>query len=353
MLTQPIPTYTAERRGENTRLLVFQKAGLQHLQVADLSDLLNTGDVLVVNRSATLPASYRAKILPHGPGFEVRLAAFQGPSPAQPLYWQAIALGAGSWRQSTESRGLAPLLKAGDFLQLGSDLFAHVLAVEHQRLLTLRLESRDLIPALYRSGEPIQYAYHAEPLNTWDQQTLFSGAPLSVEPPSASFAMTAALLHNLQQKGVKVVSLLHSAGISSTGDPEVDRLLPLPEWFDIPEETAQTIRIARQEGQRVVALGTTVMRALESAATAQGGLASGVGLSRLQIRPGYRFQAVNSLITGMHEPESSHMRILESLCDLAFIQKGYREAQALGYRDHEYGDLSWVDCGCSPGAVLA
>lgn len=352
MLTQSIPTYTADRQGENTRLLVFQTDRIQHRQVADLTELLNAGDVLVVNRSATLPASYRAT-LSNGQAFELRLAAFQGPSPDQPLYWQAIALGAGSWRQSTESRGLAPGLKGGDFLQLGEDLFAHVLAVEHQRLLTLRLESRNLLPALYRSGQPIQYAYHAETLNLWDQQTLFSGPPLSVEPPSASFAMTAALLQKLRQRGVKVVSLLHSAGISSTGDAVIDRHLPFAEWYDIPADTVQAIQEAQSQGKRVLALGTTVMRALESAVDAQGHLVSGSGLSRLHIRPGHRFQVVNSLITGMHEPESSHMRILKSLCALDFIQTGYREAQDLGYRDHEYGDLSWVDCGCSQTAVLA
>lgn len=347
------PHYTAERHGENTRLLVFQDASIQHHHMADLVELLDPQDVLVVNRSATLPASFQARLTRTKEAFELRLAAFQGPSPHQPLYWQAIALGAGSWRDTTEARGPAPAFQAGDYLQLGEDLFAHVLQVEHQRLLRLRLESKNLWAALYRQGQPIQYAYHAQPLEIWDQQTLFSGPPLSVEPPSASFAMTAQLWQRLKQRGVKVVSLLHSAGLSSTGDAEVDKLLPLAEWYHIPPETVTAIAQAKQKHQRVVALGTTVMRALESAVDPQGRLVSGEGLSRLHIRPGHPFQVVNSLITGMHEPGSSHMYILKSLCALDLIQKGYQEAQQQGYRDHEYGDLSWVDCGCSHGPVLA
>lgn len=346
---------TAERLYDNTRLLVFQSGHqILHQYMKDFDQAFRPGDVLVVNRSATLPASFRGYVqysvedaVAHRQvPLEIRLAAFQGPSPSLPLYWQAISFGAGDWRQPTEQRGKAPILAAGDLLSFGPDLRAHVLQVEHKRLLTLRFDSKDLLPALYAHGRPIQYAYHDRPLNVWDQQTLFSGPPISVEPPSASFAMSAALWQRLQARGVKVVSLLHSAGLSSTGSPELDAKLPLAEWYDIPTDTVAHIFKAREQGNRVVAMGTTVMRALESAAQGVDGLSAGPGLSRLKVMPGYRFQVVNALVTGMHDPESSHMHILKTLCPLALIQQGYKEAGERGYRAHEYGDLSLVNCGC-------
>lgn len=347
--------HQAERHYGKTRLLVFdqpaaEQGRVHHQSMNDLDQWLNTGDVLVVNRSATLPSAFQVQVLSRALQFELRLAAFQGPSPAQPLYWQAVSFGAGSWREATEARGPAPLLYVGDELYFGPELSAQVLAVEHGRVLTLRFESENLLAALYRYGKPIQYAYHEAPLEIWDQQTLISGPPISVEPPSASFALTADLLLRLVHKGVRVVSLLHSAGLSSTGEAALDALLPLNEWYHLPEDTVQAIHTARQTGGRVMALGTTVMRALESAAqkpSARGGLQAGEGLSRLQIRPGYRFQVVDRLVTGMHEPDSSHMHILKTLCPLSLIQQGYQKAAASGYRGHEYGDLSLLACDCA------
>ena len=182
-------------------------------------------------------------------------------------------------------------------------------------------------------------------MEIWDQQTLFSGPPISAEPPSASFQFTWNLVFELQKKGVRLAHLLHSAGISSTGDPQLDRLLPLPEWYEIPEETVNLVQEAKENGNRVVALGTTVLRALESAAT-EGQLNPGKGMAAMKITPGYRFQWVDALITGMHEPGSSHMKILDSLCSLSLIEQGYSEAISKGYRGHEYGDVSLLNCGC-------
>lgn len=359
--TNPIATLqavtTAERLYDKTRLLVFQgPQEIHHRYMADFAASFQAGDVLVVNRSATLPASFWGQVQDAHSGqtvpLEIRLAAFQGPEPSQPLYWQAIAFGAGDWRQPTELRGKPPVLVAGDVITFGDDLSAHILQVENERLLTLRFDSENLLPALYAHGQPIQYAYHTQPLEVWDQQTLFSGPPISVEPPSASFSLSGALLKRLQARGVRLVSLLHSAGLSSTGDAALDARLPLAEWYDIPADTVRHILNARAQGRRVMALGTTVMRALESAAQRGEGFAmpesraSLTGLSRLKVRPGYRFQVVNALVTGMHEPESSHMHILKTLCPLALIQQGYQEAADLGYRGHEYGDLSLVNCGC-------
>lgn len=357
---------TSQRFFENTKLLLFTKpapvglgltgqglseeptevARIEHGSLADLTAHLKAGDLLVVNRSATLPSSFRGSIARTGAEVEIRLAAFQGPSPQDLSRWQAISFGAGDWRMPTEERGPAPVLQAGDRIEFGPQLYAVVERVEHKRVLNLRFacpETQALLPLLYQAGSPIQYAYHEAPLEIWDQQTIFAGPPISVEPPSAGFAFTWELLFALRAKGVKILPLLHSAGLSSTGDAALDALLPLQEWYEIPAETVEAIQAARAQRQRVVALGTTVLRALESAA--QGGqLQSGEGLSELKIRPGYRFRVVNALLTGMHEQGSSHMRILDALFPLPVIEQGYREAEERGYRGHEYGDLSFLDC---------
>lgn len=137
--------------------------------------------------------------------------------------------------------------------------------------------------------------------------------------------------------------MLHSAGISSTGDSHLDRWLPLPEWYEIPQETCTLIQETQWNHRRVVALGTTVLRALESATT-KGQLVPGRGLAKVKIVPGYQCQWADALITGMHEPGSSHMQILDSFCPMELIQQGYAEAVSLGYRGHEYGDLSFLNC---------
>lgn len=336
---------TAHRTLEDTRLLVFPaRDQIAHSTVGQLEAYLQAGDVLVVNRSATLPGSFRGHIIGRQAPLEIRLAAFQGPDPAHLQHWRAVAFGSGDWQQPTETRGPAPKIQAGDRLWLGDTLQAHVQEVEHQRLLDIVFKSPDLLPSLYRYGRPIQYSYHQTPLAVWDQQTIFAGPPISAEPPSAGFPFTWALIERLRQKGVKIATLLHSAGLSSTGDPSLDQQLPLAEWFEIPPDTVAQIKTAQQEGQRIVALGTTVLRALESSQQ-EGGLKAGSGMATLKVVPGYRFQVVNALITGMHEPESSHMRILDALCPMSLIKNGYQEAENQGYRGHEYGDLSLLSCG--------
>lgn len=336
--------HSAERLFENTRLLVFSgQDQISHRRVAEIGSFLQTGDVLVINRSATLPSSFRGRVQRTQAEIEIRLAAFQGPDPTDLSSWQAISFGSGDWQIPTEDRGPAPELRAGDQILIAENLQAEVLEVQQKRIIRLRFISPDLMSALYQHGQAIQYAYHHQPLQIWDQQTIFSGPPISVEPPSAGFAFSWELMFKLRAKGVQIVTLLHSAGLSSTGDPLLDQALPLNEWYEIPTETVSAIQTAKASGHRVVALGTTVLRALESAASS-GHLQAGQGISSLKIKPGYRFRVINALVTGMHEPGSSHMRILDALYPMSLIERGYAEAAQLGYRGHEYGDLSLLDC---------
>lgn len=351
------PAKNSKRHFEQTKLLELRPGVIAHRTVADLPNLLELGSLLVANRSATLPSSFHGLVARTNEPVEIRLAAYQGPSgfAACPSSsdkvtcslvdlkrWKAFSFGAGDWRQRTEERGQPPQLRRNDVVIFGPQLSLRILDVEWNRLLTVEFESSDLVRELYRWGRPIQYSYLEKPLEVWDQQTIFSGPPISVEAPSAAFPINWQMLVRLQSRGIQVVSLLHGAGISSSGDPKLDRLLPLREWFQIPSETATEIDRAQQAGRAIIALGTSALRALESAA--QGGsLVAGSGLTDLKISGQRKTRIATGLITGLHDLGTSHRKILGSFCPIETIARGYAEAEERGYHDHEYGDVSLLN----------
>lgn len=338
------PAMTSQRFGNKTRLLTMtSNHQIQHQYVKNFIDHLNPGDLLVVNRSATLPSSFRGHLKRTGEFVEIRLAAFQGPTHHHLENWLAFSFGKGDWTQPTEQREPPPSLAPGDQVIFGPGLALEVICVKYDRLLEIRFISSSLEQNLYRYGKPIQYSYHKSDLEVWDQQTLFSGPPISVEPPSASFPLTWDLVLALRKKEVVVADLLHSAGISSTGSAELDQLLPLTEWYKIPMQTALEFQKAKQNNRKIVAMGTTVLRAMESAWDGVT-LKAGSGLTQLKMTPGYQLHTANALVTGMHEVGTSHMLILDCLCPIEQIRLAYSEAEYLGYRGHEYGDLSYLHC---------
>lgn len=339
------PAQTSRRALTDTKLMILpvplsNDQRIEHTTVAHFPDHLQRGDLLIVNRSATLPSSFLGILQRTGETLELRLAAFQGPSLHSLRDWLAFSFGQGDWRMPTEERGTPPKLNIGDRIYFGVDLVAEVLEIHNPRQLKIQFHSRNLEHALYTYGRPIQYSYLQEPLHVWDQQTIFSGPPISVEPPSAGFAFTWELMLRLKAKGVELASLVHGAGLSSTGSAKLDRNLPLREWFEIPQDTVDKIRVAEQSGHRVIALGTTVLRALESASLNK--LAAGAGQTSLKIGPEFKAKTVTDLITGMHEVGTSHMDIVGSFSNAETIRQGYLEAVDRGYRCHEYGDLSWL-----------
>jgi S-adenosylmethionine:tRNA ribosyltransferase-isomerase len=305
-------------------------------RVGDLPSLLAGGDLLVVNDSATLPASLRGR-LGDAP-IELRLAGRRPDG-----RWTAVLFGAGDWRTRTEDRPAPPAAAVGDRLVLGPELVAVVDEVSaiSPRLVTARFDLTDdaLWPALYRHGRPVQYAYAAAPLELWHTQTAYAARPWSVEAPSAGRPLGPGLLAALARRGVARAALTHAAGLSSTGDPALDRALPLPERYDVPAATVAALAAARARGGRVVAVGTTVVRALEGAARAGGGrLGAGEGVTDLRIGAGFVPAIVDGILTGMHEPEASHFSLLEAFAPRAQLAEAHAHAEAEGYLAHEFGD---------------
>ncbi len=302
---------------------------------AALPALLRERDLLVLNDAATLPASLRGHTA-SGVPLEVRLAG-EHPDGA----WAAVLFGAGDWRQRTEDRPAPPVLDEGAVLAFGPGLVGRVRAVSpvSPRLIDLRFDQggAGLWTALYRLGTPIQYSYLQGPLDLWSVQTPHATRPWAVELPSAGRPLTAHLVGALRFAGVRLATVTHAAGLSSTGDPALDALLPLPERYDIPAETVAAVDTAQRSGGRVVAVGTTVVRALEGAA-ARGALSAGSGVTALRLQAASERRVVTGLLTGIHAPGESHYHLLQAFAPEVFLRGALDHAAQAGYLGHEFGD---------------
>jgi S-adenosylmethionine:tRNA ribosyltransferase-isomerase len=340
-----------------TRLLHLDPARgvYRDARLAELATLLRPGDLVVLNDAATLPASlvgWSAK----GP-LELRLAGPPGGEGSDP--WPAVLFGAGSWRERTEDRRPPPRLDPGDRIELetkdsraGRGLAAEVVGVSplSPRLVELRFdrEGEELWSALFRVGRPVQYSYLSGPLPLWHVQTPFAARPLAVEMPSAGRALRVPLLRALAARGVALRAVTHAAGLSSTGDPTLDAALPLPELSLVPEATVAAVERTRAAGGRVVAVGTTVVRALEGA-WREGSLRAGAATIDLRIGPGFAPRAASGLLTGLHEPGESHFALLQAFAPRPLLEAALAHAARSGYLGHEFGDLSLILPGHRPG----
>lgn len=333
------------------RLLAVDAAAqeVEELRLAELPRLLDPGDLLVVNDAATLPAALFGSA--RGEPLEVRLLSERDDGA-----WDAVLLGAGDWRTRTEERPPPPPLRAGDHVDLSARISARVEALSalSPRLVALRFDlARDaLFVALYAAGRPVQYAHLRAPLELRDVQTPFATRPWAVEMPSAGRPLTWELVARLRRRGVSVAALTHAAGLSATGDAVLDAALPLPERFEIPPATVEAIDAARASGARVVGVGTTVVRALEgSAAGHRGRVAAGRGTTDLRLAPGTPRRVVDAILTGIHEPGTSHHALLGAFAPAPLLARAVEMAEARGFLGHEFGDSMLVAGAPAGGAV--
>ncbi len=311
--------------------------------VGDLVDLPRSGDLLVVNDAATLPGSLHGATAAREP-IEARLFAHERGG------FRALVFGAGDWRTTTELRPAAPPLQPGDVLSFGEDgdtleaTVGDVDAPSHgrrARVVSLRFHDAGdrLWRALYRLGRPVQYSYARAPLPLFHVQTAYASRPWAAEMPSAGRPLGWSLLLGLRARGVALARVTHAAGLSSTGDAALDATLPWPERYDVPKETVEAVRATRRSGGRVIAVGTSVVRALEGAAAENGGeLAAGEGTTNLVIGPGFVPRVVRGLFTGLHEATASHFALLQAFADLPLLARAYAHAVRKGYEGHEFGD---------------
>lgn len=337
---------TPAQRPPRAKLLVANRDGrVRHLPRAELIDVFEVGDLVIANDAATLPASLKGVHLQSGGEIEVRLAAHDSRAPNRARCFTAVLFGSGDFRMRTEDRPLPPAVFAGDQLIFGT-LTATVTRLLHSpRLVELRFEGRpgQFWEGIARSGRPVQYAHVAAPLAVWDTWTAVAGPPVAFEPPSAGFALDWNLLAQMKRRGIQFATLTHAAGLSSTGDPQLDALLPFDEPYRIPAATARAIGKARATRGRIIAIGTTVVRALEHAANPDGEVPAGEGIATQRITAQTRLRVVDAILSGTHEPGASHYDLLRAFAPEPLLQRIDKELNAHDYRTHEFGDSVFLE----------
>ena len=329
----------AEARGlrrDGVRLMVshYGSDRVEHTHFRHIGDSLRAGDVLVLNTSKTLPAALLA-YGEDGAPVELRLSTRL---PAQ-LWIVEPRIPDGD-----TSRPFAPV-HAGERLSLpdGASVTLHTpyrpaeqTPVDgRSRLWIASLDLPEPLEAyLARRGFPIRYSYvpGAWPLSAY--QTVYAHEPGSAEMPSAGRPFTLGLLRGLERKGVEIARLVLHTGVSSQEAHEP----PYEEWYRVPLATAKAVNSARWDGQRVIAVGTTVVRALETVTDEEGVAHPGEGWTRLVVTPQRGIRAVDGLLTGLHEPRASHLAMLEALAGREHLRLTYAEALAHRYLWHEFGD---------------
>ncbi|HEY8459082.1 MAG TPA: S-adenosylmethionine:tRNA ribosyltransferase-isomerase [Blastocatellia bacterium] len=299
-----------------------------------IRDYLLPGDLFVANDAATLPASLFGRDARNNQ-VEIRLAAR-----LDDRVWQAAVFGAGDWRTPTENRPSPPRFAEGEEILIAADFRAKVRGEDalSERLLNLEfdLSGEELWRNLYRYGNPVQYSHMHGELKLWSAQNVYSSRPWAAEMPSAGHALSWRLLLKLIRKGVRIAPLTHGAGLSSTGDEKIDRAPPLAERFEIPASTMEEVRRTKAGGGRVIAAGTSVVRALESAGQ---GLS---GFTTLKLGPGYKRKIVDGLLTGAHDASESHYQLMLAFVPENVLAQVSRHFEREGYLTHEFGDLCLI-----------
>lgn len=322
-----------------TRLLHVEGNATHDTTVPELPVLLEAGDLLVLNDAATLPASLMGRVERSSAPIEARLATVGRTEEDFPERAWVVLFGEGDWRADTDARPPPPPVRPGEILAFG-DLRAEVVAPSSlsPRLVEIRFDRTGdaLAGALYAHGAPVQYRHLQAPLRLTEVQTPFATRPWAMEMPSTGRPLSWPVVDTLEHAGVEHAFVTHAAGLSATGDAHLDARLPLPERYLVPDATVQRIEATRRRGGRVIAAGTTVVRALESAR------APGFGVATLRIDRHHRLRVVDGILTGVHSPGESHFALLEAFAAPRVLARAHRTAVELGYLAHELGDLMLV-----------
>ena len=330
-----IAARTPVQRPRDARLLVIDdRRTIAYAARADLADFLEAGDLVIANDAATLPASLHGVHSSTGAAIEVRLAG-RSSLAHEDLRFSAVVFGSGNWRIRTEDRPSPPPLVPGDRLELAPLVATVEATLGHPRLVAVQFEgAADAVwEGVARHGRPIQYAYLDRALALWDVWTPFAALPVAFEPPSAGFALDWQFLGTLRRRHIDFATITLAAGISSTGDAVLDARLPLDEAYRISAATAAAIRRAKVRAGRIVAVGTTVVRALEHSLGQ-----AGEGVADQLIGARTRLRVVDAVLSGTHEPSESHYQLLRAFQRDDVLARADIALEAAKYRTHEFGD---------------
>ena len=334
------------QRDSRAKLLVLDEhARIIHAPRSALVDFLRSGDLVVANDAATLPASLVGIHERSGQPIEARLAGCRALTADGDQEFTAIMFGAGDFRTRTEDRPTPHELSQGDILVLGPARAIIRRMLDHPRLVVLRFEGSQasIWEGIARHGRPIQYAHVQTPLALWDVWTPIAGSLLAFEPPSAGFVLDWTTIASIRARGAAFATITHAAGLSSTGDVDLDRRLPFDEPYRISVTAAREINRTKRRGGRIVAIGTTVVRAVEHAASRDGIVHAGNGIATQRIGATTQLRVVDAIVSGTHEPGTSHYELLRAFADDATLRRASGELDAHNYRTHEFGDSVLIE----------
>lgn len=335
------PPEARGHRRDEVRLLVAQRTGVTHTTFRALPDQLSPGDLVVINTSATLPAAIEGVRRDHldVPGTDrPAVVHVAGPHPDEDGTW-VVELrrtdGAGPLRDARE--GEMVLLAGGVTLRLLAG-YPDRWTSTGSRLWQVAVEGlgRDatLDRFLHAHGRPITYDYLDARWPLASYQPVYATEPGGAEMASAGRPFSPRLITDLVARGVAVAPIVLHAGVSSLEEGEP----PPPERYTVPAPTARLVDLTRRNDSRVVAVGTTVVRALESVAAPDGRVRPGAGWTDLVLGPQRPARVVNGIITGWHAPDASHLHLLDAVAGPKLVQRAYDAALAADYLWHEFGD---------------
>jgi len=322
------PEVRGSGRGDVALLVARRSDGsVSAVPFDELPRLLCAGDLLVVNDSATIAAALEGRV----------------EGARQVLVHLSTPLAAGRWVVEVRGADRARIERPpiGSRIELaGAGALALVAAYRgSERLAVAALALPAAVgPYLERHGAPIRYGHCAERWPLAAYQTVFARAPGSAEMPSAGRPFGAELVTALVSRGVLVAPITLHAGVSSLERDEQ----PYPERYRVPPATARLLNAVHRWGGRVIAVGTTVVRALETVARDDGTVTAGAGWTSVVVTPARGLRSVDGLLTGWHEPESSHLWMLEAAAGRPLLERSYARAAALGLRWHEFGDAHLI-----------
>ena len=316
---------------DHARLLVVPRKRepvFQHAKVKDLPDLLQAGDVMVLNDTKVMLARLHGTKQSTGGKVEVLLVR-----PLEETIWEVLLKGH---------------VAAGQILQFQDEATAEVLERTQERTV-LRIDTRGAVKDLLdRIGEVPLPPYIKRPADERDKeayQTVFARSDGAVAAPTAGLHFTEPLLVALKQQGIQLVTVTLHVGPGTFRPVTVDRIEDhhmSAEWFAISEETAKCLNAAKAEGRRILAVGTTSVRTLESAVDEAGKVRPGPGETRLFITPGFRFTMVDALLTNFHLPRTTLLMLVSAFGGLDQLRAAYAEAITARYRFYSYGDAMLI-----------
>jgi len=327
-----IAQYPSPQRGETSLMILHRQTSvIEHRIFGDIAKCLNSADLLVMNNTRVLPARLIGKKETGG-----RIEMLLIPS------WNGTK---GEWRALIKGSGK---VKRGTRIRFEQGFEGEVEEVKDGKGKVNFSYQGEVIDILQRIGHiplPPYIKRGDEPLDRERYQTVFGERDGSIAAPTAGLHFTHAFLHSLRENGVRTTTITLHIGIGTFAPvkaSDIEDHTMETEWIMIPEETAREIEDTKARGGKVIAVGTTTTRALESFSNGNGGVRAGKGMTSLFIYPPYRFRVIDGLITNFHLPKSTLIMLASALAGKDLLMKAYQEAIRRKYRFYSYGDAMLI-----------